>query len=105
MLPKQLVNWTENSNIQFFFIKFDNMRIAEMNTTIVDGYVGLLDNLSTNNKLDLISKLTASVKTDLTNKKSSFKKAFGAFDSKKSAEEIIQEIRNSRISTRQIESF
>ena len=87
------------------FIKFGNMRIAETNTTIVDGYVGLLDNLSTNNKLDLISKLTASVKTDLTNKKSSFKKSFGAFDSKKSAEEIIKEIRNSRVSTRQIESF
>ena len=81
------------------------MRIAEINTTIVDGYVGLLENLSTNNKLDLISKLTASVKIDLTNKKSSFKKAFGAFDSKKSAEEIIEEIRNSRISFRQIEPF
>ena len=81
------------------------MRAAENNSTIVDGYVGLLNNLSTNNKLDLISKLTASVKTDLTNKKSSFKKAFGAFDSKKSAEEIIKEIRNSRVSTRQIEAF
>ena len=81
------------------------MRAAENNSTIVDGYVGLLDNLSTTNKLDLISKLTASVKTDLTNKKSSFKKAFGAFDSKKSAEDIIEEIRNSRVSTRQIESF
>jgi hypothetical protein len=81
------------------------MKIADINTTIVDGYVGLLDNLSTNNKLDLISKLTASVKTDLTNKKSTFKKSFGAFDSKKSAEEIIEEIRNSRVTTRQIESF
>ena len=81
------------------------MRIAEMNSTIVDGYIGLLDNLSTNNKLDLISKLTASVKTDLTNKKSSFKKSFGAFDSKKSAEDINEEIRKSRVSTRQIESF
>ena len=81
------------------------MKITEINTTIVDGYVGLLDNLSTNNKLDLITKLTASVKTDLTNKKSSFKKSFGAFDSKKSAEEIIEEIRSSRVSTRQIESF
>jgi hypothetical protein len=81
------------------------MKLAEVNTTIVDGYVGLLDNLSTNNKLDLISRLSASVKTDLTNKKSSFKKAFGAFDSKKTAEEIIDEIRSSRISTRQIESF
>jgi len=81
------------------------MRTADVNNTIVDGYVGLLDNLSTNNKLDLISKLTALVKTDLANKKSSFKKAFGAFDSKKSAEEIIEEIRKSRVSTREIESF
>lgn len=81
------------------------MKTAETDTTIVEGYISLLDNLSTNNKLDLISRLTASVKTDLTNRKSSFKKAFGAFDSKKSAEEIIEEIRSSRISTRQIESF
>ena len=81
------------------------MRIAEINTTIVDGYVGLLDNLSPSDKLDLISKLTTSVKTDLKSKKSSFKKAFGAFDSKKTAEQIIEEIRNSRVSTRQIESF
>ena len=81
------------------------MRIAEINTIIVDGYVGLLDNLSTNNKLDLISKLTDSIKSDLIEKKSSFKKSFGAFESKKSAEEIIAEIRDSRVSTRQIESF
>ena len=81
------------------------MRTTEINTTIIDGYVGLLDNLSTNNKLDLISKLTNSIKSDLTNKKSTFKKAFGAFESNKSAEEIIEEIRNSRVSTRQIESF
>ncbi len=81
------------------------MRTAEINTTIVDGYVGLLDNLSTSNKLDLITKLTASIMTDLNKKKSSFKKAFGAFDSKQTAEEIIEDIRNSRVSTRQIESF
>lgn len=81
------------------------MKTGELNNTIIDGYIGLLDNLSPSDKLDLISKLTASVKTDLFNKKSSFKKAFGAFDSKKSAEEIIEEIRNSRVSTRQIESF
>jgi hypothetical protein len=81
------------------------MKIEEINTTIIDGYVGLLDNLSTTDKLDLISKLTASVKTDLATKKSSFKKSFGAFDSKKNAEEIIEEIRSSRVSNRQIESL
>lgn len=80
------------------------MRV-DKNTTIVDGYVGLLDNLSTDNKLELILKLTASVKSDLVEKESSFKKAFGAFDSNKSAEEIIEEIRNSRVSTRQIETI
>ena len=81
------------------------MKAAEINNTIIDGYIELLDNLSPSNKLDLISKLTASVKTDLNSKKSSFKKAFGAFDSKKSAEEIIKDIRNSRVSTRQTETF
>jgi hypothetical protein len=81
------------------------MKTAEINSTIVDGYVGLLDNLSSGDKLDLISKLTTSVKTDLINRKSTFKKAYGAFGSKKTAEQIIDEIRNSRVSTRKIESF
>jgi hypothetical protein len=81
------------------------MKTAEINITIMDGYAALLDNLSASNKMYLISKLTASVKTGPANKKSSFKKAFGAFDSKKTAEEIIGEIRSSRVSTRQIEPF
>jgi hypothetical protein len=78
---------------------------TETNTVIIDGYIGLLENLSPDNKLDLISKLAVSVKTDLSNKKSSFRKAFGAFDSKKTAEEIIEEIRKSRLFTREIKSF
>lgn len=81
------------------------MKTTEANTTIINGYVELLENLSMDNKLDLISKLTASVKTDLKTKKSSFKKAFGAWESKKTAEEIIDEIRSSRVFNRQIESF
>jgi hypothetical protein len=81
------------------------MATINNNTTIIDGYVELLDNLSTSNKLDLISKLSESVKTDLVSKKSSFKKAFGAFDSKKSAEQIIKEIRDSRLFNREIEPF
>jgi hypothetical protein len=81
------------------------MTSTETNTTIINGYVELLDNLSPDNKLDLISKLTASVKMDLGNRKSSFKKSFGAFVSEKTAEEIIEEIRNSRLFTREIEPF
>jgi len=81
------------------------MSFTETNTTIIDGYVELLENLSPDNKLDLISKLSASVKTDLVDKKSNFKKSFGAFVSEKTAEEIIEEIRNSRLFTREIEPF
>jgi len=75
---------------------------ADINITLIDGYLQMLDNLSPSDKLDLISKLTDSVKSDITNKKSSFKEAFGAFESEKSADEIINEIRSSRTFTRQI---
>lgn len=81
------------------------MASIETDTTIIDGYVGLLENLSPDNKLDLISKLTESVKTDLGNKKSTIRKSFGAFISDKTAEEIIDEIRKSRLFTREIEQF
>jgi hypothetical protein len=76
-----------------------------MNATVVDGYIGLLDTLSANDKLDLIAKLSDSVKIDLMQKKSLFKKAFGAFQSSKTAEEIIDEIYSSRTLNRQIETF
>ena len=81
------------------------METVNTNTTIIEGYLELLENLSPGNKLDLISKLTASVKSDITSKNSSLQKAFGAFESEKSAEEIITEIRSSRIFTRQIEDI
>ncbi|MCG3164570.1 MAG: hypothetical protein POELPBGB_00324 [Bacteroidia bacterium] len=81
------------------------MKATDINTTLIDGYLRLLDNLSANNKLDLISKLTLSVKADMSDKKKSFYKAFGAWDSKQSADEIIAEIRNSRTFNRKTEKF
>jgi hypothetical protein len=79
------------------------MSPVKRNTTLVDAYASLLDNLNSADKLDLISKLAASAESDSQKKKSAFRKAFGAFISEKSAEEIIAEIRDSRVSTRQIE--
>jgi hypothetical protein len=87
------------------FHNFAFMETLNIDTTLIDGYLQMLDNLSPSDKLDLISKLTASVKSDIANRKSSFKEAFGAFESEKSADEIIDEIRNSRTFTRQIEEF
>jgi hypothetical protein len=103
MLAPLMKRPDNQSNI--IFRNFGMMKTSETNTSIVDGYIGLLDNLSPSNKLDIISKLTESVKTDLSKKRSSFKKSFGAFVSKKSAESIIKEIRDSRVFNRQIESF
>lgn len=81
------------------------MNSLDINTNLVDGYLKLLDNLSPKNKLELISKLTQSVKTDLTDKKSRFYKAFGAWDSKESAENIIKGIKDSRAFNRKTEEF
>jgi len=81
------------------------MKAIDINTTLIEGYLRLLGNLSPNNKLDLISKLTLSIKTDITDRKKSFFKAFGAWESKQSADEIINDIRNSRSFNRQIEQF
>jgi len=81
------------------------MKTIDINNTLIEGYLQLLDNLSPNNKLDLISKLTLSVKTDITDKKKSFYKAFGAWESKKTADEIISDIRNSRTFNRQTEEL
>ncbi len=81
------------------------METATIDTVLIEGYLQLLDNLSPSNKLDLISRLTTSIKSDITDKKSSFQEAFGAFESEKSAEEIIEEIRGSRVFTRQIEEL
>lgn len=75
------------------------MSREDINAVIIEGYLQLLDNLSTSSKLDLISRLTASVKADLTDRQSSFQDAFGAFESGKSADETIRENRSSRTFT------
>lgn len=81
------------------------MSREDIDAVIIEGYLQLLENLSPGSKLDLISRLTSSVKSDLAHKQSSFQKAFGAFESQKSADQIIQELRDSRTFTRQIEEF
>ncbi len=77
----------------------------DINVALIDGYLRMLDNLSPNEKLDLISKLTKSIKADLTGKKKRFNRAFGAWDSNESAYEIIADIQKSRRFNRQVEGF
>ena len=81
------------------------MKSVDLNTSIIDGYLRLLDNLSPVTKLDLISRLSLSVKSDVRLKEKSFKQSFGGFDTKKSAEEIIKDIREARNFERKIEKI
>ena len=78
------------------FLIFVIMKATDINTSIIDGYLRMLDNLSAVSKLDLISRLSLSVKSDMKEKQKVFNESFGAFESKQSADEIITEIRASR---------
>ena len=63
---------------------------------IVETYSGLFEGLSSLNKIELIESLSKSLKTEKKTKDNLFYKSFGAFSSKKSAEEIITDIKSSR---------
>lgn len=78
---------------------------ATLNTNIVDSYLALLKTLSPGNRLDLISRLTQSLKSDIRSEKGHFESAFGAWQGNESADQIITEIRNSRTFNRQIEEL
>jgi hypothetical protein len=63
---------------------------------IVETYSMLFDGLSSLSKIELIEKLTKSLKREKTVKKDTFFESFGAFSDEKSAEEIIVDIKSSR---------
>jgi hypothetical protein len=63
---------------------------------IVETYSGLFEGLSSLSKIELIESLSKSLKKEKKTKDNLFYKSFGAFSSKKPAEEIIKEIRLSR---------
>jgi len=67
---------------------------------IIDGYLSLIKNLSPDAKLELISKISDSMKSSAKDKNGSWKHLFGAFVSDKTAEEMIREIRSARMFSR-----
>ena len=73
------------------------------NTVLIDNYYGLLSGLSKENKIKLIAKLSDSIVEEATENENLVDKFFGAFESEKSAEELIKEIRDSRTFNRTIE--
>jgi hypothetical protein len=81
------------------------MKAADLNTKLINSYLELLKNLSPANKLDLIAKLTQSVKSDMKVKSNAFDQAFGGWVGSEPAAEIIQVIRESRQFNRHMEEL
>lgn len=81
------------------------MKTADININLIETYFGLLKNLSADSKLELIAKLSNSMKTAKTSKTDSLKSLYGAFVSKQSADELINEIKSARTFNRKRAEF
>ena len=85
------------------------MKAANLKFNLIDSYLGLLENLSPDNKLELISKLSDSLKSSKkpTEKYSvkSLDNLCGAFIFDKSSDDLINDLKNSRNFSRKIEGF
>lgn len=79
------------------------MNSSTQDTSNADYYFDVLKNLNADSKLDLISRLSLSLKTGKTDN-TSLESLFGAYKSEETADEIIKSIRLSRVSNRNIES-
>ncbi len=72
------------------------MNSSTQHIDLADYYFSFLKNLNANSKLDLISKLSQSLKNKDTVSGTSLQSLFGVYKSEETAEEIIAELRSSR---------
>lgn len=75
-----------------------------INSRILDKYFGFLIKLDNNSKKRLIIKLTESIETEM-GENVDLSLLYGAWVDDRDSDEIIKEIRNSRIENRNIEEF
>jgi len=75
-----------------------------INSKILDKYFGFLVKLDNSSKKRLIIKLTESIETE-EEKKSDINLLYGAWVDNRDSDEIIKEIRDSKIENRKIEEF
>ncbi|MDZ4681925.1 MAG: hypothetical protein SH848_17130 [Saprospiraceae bacterium] len=73
------------------------MDALNVNSILVNNYLALLQNMSQDHKLELLAKLAQSLKTE-KEEGMSMKELFGAFQSEQTADQLIEEIRQSRVS-------
>jgi hypothetical protein len=81
------------------------MKAIDLNARLIDSYINLVKNLNVSAKLDLIAKLTQSLKNSFDKKNNSFDEAFGAWDSNESGEKLAKSLRESRRFNRRISNL
>lgn len=81
------------------------MGASDVNINLVDSYYTLLKNLSPNNKLELIAKLSKSMKTTKAKKEVSLSSLYGSWVSEQSADELVAELKKARNFNRQREEL
>lgn len=81
------------------------MEAADFKFNLIDSYLGLLKSLSADSKLELITKLSDSLKNSKKPSDKSLSELYGAFISKKSAEEIMTDLKDSRNFNRKTEKL
>jgi len=81
------------------------MATVDIDKKLVDSYLDLLENLSSDSKLDIISRLSESLKSDGKNEAVSLRVLDGDFIAEKTADEIINDLKKARSFTRNTESF
>jgi hypothetical protein len=79
--------------------------MPSQHNSAADYYIDILKNLDTDSKLDLISMLSQSLKEIEITPETSLQSLFGAYKSAETADEIIAEIRASRVFNRTIETL
>lgn len=72
------------------------MKAADIKMNLVDSFFFLLKNLSSNHKLELIARLSKSMKTSNKAKKASLRSLYGSWVSDQSADELIDELKKAR---------
>lgn len=81
------------------------MEATNLNFNLVDSYLAFLNTLSAENKLELIAKLSNSLQGGNTYQKKSISDLYGAFTTKKTADEIIGDLKTSRNFIRKTEDL
>lgn len=76
------------------------MNTADVNINLFDSYFTLLKNLSPNNKLELIARLSKSMKTTIVKKDTSWEALFGAWELDQSADDFVEQLKKDRTFTR-----